>query len=76
MGAVVPSNASTNLGIWFHPTHKSDPLYGEQRYRHRNVIERFFRALRNFCRVATRYDKLPENFPGFTWLAALNIHLR
>lgn len=59
-----------------NPTHKSQPAYDEERYRHRNVIERFFRALRNFRRVATRYDKLPENFLGFVWLASLLIHLR
>jgi transposase len=40
------------------------------------VIERFFRSLRNFRRVATRYDKLPENFLGFVHLAALLIHLK
>lgn len=45
-------------------------------FRHRYVIERFFRKLRNFRRVATRYDKLPENFLGFVWLAAILIHLQ
>jgi transposase len=59
-----------------NPTHKSDPPYDEVRYRHRNVIELFFRSLRNFRPVATRYDKLPENFLGFVHLAALLIHLK
>jgi putative transposase len=59
-----------------NPTHKSDPAYDKERYRHRNVIERFFRSLRNFRRVATRYDKLPENFLGFVHIAALLIHLK
>jgi transposase len=59
-----------------NPTHKSQPPFDEERFRHRNVIERFFRKLRNFRRVATRYDKLPENFLGFAWLASLLIYLK
>jgi putative transposase len=31
----------------------------------RNVIERFFNRLKQFSRVATRYDKLLANFMGF-----------
>ncbi len=59
-----------------NPTHKAQTEYDEERYRHRNVIERFFRAIKNCRRVATRYDKLPENFLGFVWLASLLIHLK
>jgi putative transposase len=68
--------AGAEACIRSNPTHKSDPPYDQERYRHRNVIERFFRSLRNFRRVATRYDKLPENFLGFVSLAALLIHLK
>ena len=68
--------AGAEACIRSNPTHKSDPPYDEERYRHRNVIERFFRSLRNFRRVATRYDKLPENFLGFVHIAALLIHLK
>jgi transposase len=59
-----------------NPTHKSKAAYDEERYRHRNVIERFFLAIKNFRRVATRYDKLPENFLSFVYLASLLIHLK
>jgi putative transposase len=44
--------------------------YDKRHYKHRNVIERFFGRIKNFRRVATRYDKKPLNFAGFVWLAA------
>jgi putative transposase len=34
-------------------------------YRERNRIERLFSKLKQFRRVATRYDKLLANFMGF-----------
>jgi putative transposase len=45
-------------------------------YKERNVIERFFNKLKQFRRVATRYDKLLVNFMGFVKLAAIAIWLR
>ena len=53
-----------------NPTRKRKKRYDPQRYRHRNVIERFFCRLKRCRRVATRYEKKPENFAGFIWLAA------
>jgi transposase len=38
-------------------------------YRSRNLIERFVNRLKNFRRVATRYDKLADNFLVFVQLA-------
>jgi transposase len=32
-------------------------------YKNRNVIERCFGRLKDFWRIATRYDKLAQNFP-------------
>lgn len=32
--------------------------YDEERYKQRNEIERFFRRLKRFRRIFTRYDKL------------------
>lgn len=40
-------------------------------YRHRNVIERMFCRLKDFRRIATRYDKLAQNFLSAVCLAAL-----
>jgi putative transposase len=36
--------------------------YDAQLYRERNRIERFFNKLKNFRRIATRYDKLQRTF--------------
>jgi len=48
--------------------------YDRRRYRKRNVVERFFRRLKDHRRVATRYDKKAENFAGFVWLAAFLVN--
>lgn len=45
--------------------------YDKERYTHRNVIERFFGRIKQFRRVATRYEKTVKNFVGFIWLAVL-----
>jgi hypothetical protein len=42
----------------------------------RNQIERFFNKLKQFRRIATRYDKLGANFLAFLQLAAVRISLR
>lgn len=53
-----------------NPTRKREKPYDRRRYRHRNVIERFFRRIRDCRRVATRYEKKARNFAAFIWLAA------
>jgi transposase len=50
--------------------------YDADLYKERNIIERFFNKLKQFRRVATRYDKLLANFIGFVKLAAIAIWLR
>lgn len=50
--------------------------YDADLYKERNIIERFFNKLKQFRRVATRYDKLLANFMGFVKLAAIAIWLR
>lgn len=50
--------------------------YDVDLYKQRNRIERFFNKLKQFRRVATRYDKLLVNFMGFVKLAAIAIWLR
>jgi len=45
-------------------------------YRERNHIERFFNKLKQFRRIATRYDKLGANFMAFIQLATVRISLR
>ena len=45
-------------------------------YRHRNQVEGFFNKLKQFRRIATRYDKLGGAFFAFVQLAAVRISLR
>jgi len=45
-------------------------------YRERNNVERFFNKLKQFRRIATRYDKLGATFMAFIQLAAVRISLR
>ena len=40
-------------------------------YRDRNVIERIFGKLKDFLRVATRYNKLAETFHATVCIAAI-----
>ena len=45
--------------------------YDKQRYRERHLIENAFCRLKDFRRVATRYDKLARNFLSAVALATL-----
>jgi putative transposase len=55
---------------------KTPRSYDKDLYKERNLIERFFAKLKQFRRVATRYDKLLANFMGFVKLAAIAIWLK
>ena len=50
--------------------------YDKDLYKERNLIERLFNKLKNFRRVATRYDKLASSFMDFINIAAICIWLR
>ena len=57
--------------------HRRTPRnYDRARYRERNVAERFWGKLKQFRRVATRYDKTARNFLAFVHVAAIMITLR
>lgn len=45
-------------------------------YKERHLVECFFNKLKQFRRVATRYDKLSRNFLSFALLAASMILLK
>lgn len=47
--------------------------YDKELSKHRNVIERFFHRLKQYRRVATRYDKYARRYLGFVHFAALLI---
>lgn len=54
-----------------NPTRKNLHPFDRTAYRGRNVIERAFCLLKDWRRVATRYDKLARNFTATVILAAI-----
>jgi transposase len=58
--AVIPSTRSRKRPIPYDPT----------TYKQRNLIERMFGRLKDFRRIATRYDKLAQNYLAAISLAA------
>lgn len=61
--AVIPCN----------PTRKRLIPYDAIAYRQRNLIERMFGRIKDFRRIATRYDKLARNFFSAVLIAAIVI---
>lgn len=70
------AEAGTELVIPPKRNRKVQRAYDAELYKERDRIERFFNKLKQFRRVATRYDKLPATFMGFVKLAAIAIWLR
>jgi len=58
--AVIPSTASRKVPI----------PHDRRAYRQRNLVERMFCRLKDYRRIATRYDKLARNFIAGTLIAA------
>jgi len=46
-----------------------------RKYRLRNLVERLFNKLKNWRRVATRYDKTRESYLGFVAIASIKLWL-
>jgi len=55
---------------------KEPRVYDRERYRDRNLAERFWRRAKAYRRVATRYEKTARNFLGFVLLASIMVLLR
>jgi len=49
--------------------------YDRDIYKDRNLVERLFQKLKQFRRVATRYDRLGRNYLGMLQIAASMIWL-
>jgi transposase len=59
-----------------HRTNELPPRpFDRERYRERNRIERLVNRLKQFRRIATRYEKLAENYLAMVTLAALVLWL-
>lgn len=50
-------------------------LYDHHLYEDRNLVERFFNRLKQFRRIATRYEKLSANFMAMVNIACTYIWL-
>ena len=59
-----------------HPDRALKPTCDWRLYRERNGVERLFAKLKQFRRLATRYDKLLSSFRGFILIAAIVLWLR
>ena len=45
-------------------------------YKERHLVETFWQKIKQFRRVATRYDKLAKSFLGFVYLASVLVLLK
>ena len=53
---------------------RRDPIpHDREKYRWRNLVERLFNKLKNWRRIATRYDKTKESYLGFVALASVKL---
>ena len=50
--------------------------YDKDLYKRRNEVERFFRRIKDFRRIATRYDKLDVTFSTFLNFVTIVILLK
>lgn len=67
-------------GAWANippmPQRRQKPVFSKYLYRARTLVERFFNKIKYFRAIATRYDKLPENYLASVKLAAIRIWMR
>ena len=61
--AVIPAKSNRRIPI----------PHDRERYRWRNLVERMFSKLKNWRRVATRYDKTRESYLGFVAFASIKL---
>jgi len=50
--------------------------YDEDLYKERNRVENFFKRIKHYRRIATRYDKLAHSFMGFVLLASIMLWIK
>lgn len=76
--ALVQTIAETGVQCIIPPTknRKEQREYDTHLYKERNQVERLFNKLKNFRRIATRYDKLDVAFLSFIHLAAIYLWLK
>lgn len=62
--------------IALHPSRSQKPPFDQHLYRERHRIENLFAKLKNFRRIATRYDKLHFSFAAMICIASFIIWLK
>lgn len=66
-------------GAWANippKANRREPIcFSKHLYKARNLVERFFNRIKQFRRIATRYDKLAENFLAAVKLASIRVWL-
>jgi putative transposase len=65
------SERGTRPVIPNNPTRKRFHPFDADIYKRRNLIERMFRRLKDWRRIATRYDKLAANFAAAVAIATI-----
>jgi len=50
--------------------------YDRERYKDRNLVERFWNKVKRYRRVATRYEKTARNFLAFIHVASIMVLLQ
>jgi transposase len=65
IGVVIPTKADQ----------VPDPNFDRVAYRERNVVERLINRLKQWRRIATRYEKRAVNFPAMLTVAAIMLWL-
>ena len=55
---------------------KEQREYDRHLYKERNLVERFINRIKQFRRVATRYEKTARNFLAFVQVAAITVLLQ
>ncbi|MBA4305437.1 MAG: hypothetical protein C0429_01735 [Sphingopyxis sp.] len=73
MGTAQPPETDPALNKGWGQRHPAP--HDAEKYKWRNLIERLFSKLKNWRRVATRYDKSKESYLGFVAIAAVKLWL-
>ena len=55
---------------------KKPRAYDKERYKDRNLCERLWQKIKQYRRVATRYEKTARNFLGFVLVASIMVLLQ
>ena len=71
---------ASQKGAWANippKRNRKEPIcFSPYLYRARNLVERFFNKIKQCRRIATRYDKLADNYLAFVKLASIRLWLR